>query len=48
MGRLTTKLTCRYGAQRNSGQVQRLVRWRFAFYHVGYYRVYFNCPVLHT
>jgi len=24
---LTTKLTCRYGAQRNSGQVQRLVSW---------------------
>ena len=23
---LTTKLTCRYGAERNNGQVQRLVR----------------------
>jgi len=25
--RLTTKLTCRYEAQRNSGQVERLVMW---------------------
>jgi len=25
--RATTKLTCRYEAQRNSGQVERLVMW---------------------
>jgi hypothetical protein len=26
LGAITTKLTCRYGAQRSSGQVQRLVK----------------------
>ncbi len=31
LSRPTSKLTCRCGAQRNSGQVERLVRWILKF-----------------
>ena len=39
---LTTKLTCRYGAQWNSGQVERFVRQKS--HHIIVFQNYVLCP----